>query len=164
MKVKDISLSLVLTRAPCQIMICFQQINWQHRWLLLKQRRWLDVQWLILSHDFGQPMWFLRVFVYERLFLLVLGLFFTLSSFLSFAWFICIVGRRDVDDLLNHQAVIFELLVIPLQTKSESLENIVQLFRVDSRSHTVALSPFREEIFKARTNFLAKGDEHIVGR
>lgn len=54
--------------------------------------------------------------------------------------------------------------MVSLQTKSQSFENVVQLFRIDSRSHPIALSPFWEEVFKARANLLTKGDEHIVCR
>ena len=52
--------------------------------------------------------------------------------------------------------------MISFQTKSQSFENVIQLLRINSGPHSIALGPLREEVFEARADLLTESDEHVV--
>ncbi len=153
----------MLACASCQVMIGLQKINWKH-WRFLLTEYWrFNVKWFILMNNLRQSVLWILLFVLRRILLFfVLWFFLCFSCFLWLAWFISVICRGNIQYFFDYKTIIFKFLVIFFTIESQFFKDVIQLFWVDFGSHSIILSPFREEIFKTRTNLLTIIQEHVI--
>jgi hypothetical protein len=102
----------------------------------------------------GVLLWFLDL---DGLYLPRLFHFALLSALL---FLICIVGRRNLQNLLYYQVIVLKYVLVPLLEGGQSPENAVQQFGVDpDLGHPCRLRPFLISFLKA---FIHTFEEVVV--